>query len=248
MIITFFDLETTGVSVTKDRIVQISAIKVDEKYNLIAESKKNFLINPTIPIPKGASDVHGISDEMVKDKPTFKAYSEGMFQYFSNTAVAGYNIRGYDVPLLSEEFGRVGIAWPPPDIKMIDAFSIFKQKEKRDLSSALKFYAGEEMTGAHDAENDNLATIKILQGQIAMYPEIAAMDLNQLHDFCIAGKKTLDLAGKIGINEQGQAIYAFGKDIGKTVKENPGFAQWMLKNDFPKETKNIITQLLSTKN
>ncbi len=240
--IIFFDLETTGVSVTKDRIVSISAIKCDEQYNVL--ESKNILMNPTIPIPAGATEVHGITDEMVKGQPTFQGYSKAMANWFGDCVLAGYNIRGYDVPLLSEEFARCNITWPLPGYKIIDAFSIFKAREKRDLASALKFYAGETLEGAHNAENDNLATIKVFKGQLAMYQDLREMTVDQIHDYCILGKKSLDLAGKIGINDEGKAIYAFGKDAGKTVKENPSFALWMLKNDFPGETKTILRELL----
>lgn len=240
--IIFFDLETTGVSVTKDRIVSISAIKCDEQYNVL--ESKNMLINPTIPIPAGATEVHGITDEMVKDQPTFQGYSKAMANWFSDCVLAGYNIRGYDVPLLSEEFARCNIAWPAPGYKIIDAFSIFKAREKRDLAAALRFYAGETLEGAHNAENDNLATMKVFKGQLAMYPDLREMTIDQIHDYCILGKNCMDLAGKIGINEAGKPIYAFGKDVGKTIKENPSFALWMLKNDFPGETKTILREIL----
>ncbi len=242
--IIFFDLETTGVSTTKDRIVQISAVKVDKDFNIIPDTKKKLLINPEMPIPAGATKVHGITDEMVKGQPNFKSYATSMFNYFDGCVVAGYNISVFDVPLLSEEFGRCGLTWPAKKIQVLDSFKIFRIKEKRDLASALRFYTGEVMEGAHDAENDNLATIKILKGQLKMYPDLSTMDIDALHEFCCDGVKTLDLAGKIGINEQGQAYYTFGKDSGKTVKENPGFASWMLKNDFPADTKSVINKLL----
>ncbi len=244
--ILFFDLETTGTSITKDRIVQISAVKVDpdNNFNIIEGSSKNILINPTFCIPAEATKVHGITDAMVIDKPVFQKYSNSMFAYFSGVTLAGYNIRSFDVPLLSEEFARCNISWPAKDLKTIDAFSIFRLKEKRDLATALKFYAGEVLEGAHNAENDNLATLKVLKGQLAMYPELATMDINQLHDFCSDGKKTLDLAGKIGINANGEAYYTFGKAINKLVRNDTGFANWMLKNDFSNDTKNVVTQLL----
>ncbi len=240
--IIFFDLETTGVSVTKDRIVSLSAIKCDSGYNIL--EKKNILINPTIPIPAGATEVHKITDEMVKDKPTFVGYSKAMANWFADSVLAGYNIRSFDVPLLSEEFNRCQISWPLPGVKILDSFAIFKSKEKRDLSAALKFYTGETMEGAHDAENDNIATIKIFKGQLAMYEDLKEMNIDQLHDYCTLGKKTKDLAGKIGINEAGKEIYAFGKDTGLTIKENPSFALWMLKNDFTGETKSILREIL----
>lgn len=244
MNIIFFDLETTGTSTTKDRIVSLSAFKVDEKYNLIEGSQKDLLVNPGIPIPVGASDVHGITDDMVKDKPSFKQYAQGIHQYFSGCALAGYNIKSFDVPILSEELGRCELLFPQSDVKIIDSFNIFRIKEKRDLSSALKFYTGETMEGAHDANNDNIATLKIFMGQMNHYPELAEMDVAKLHEFCNDGKTFLDLAGKIGVNEKGEAYYTFGKDVGKTLKSSPGFGEWMLKNDFPTNTKNIIRAII----
>lgn len=238
----FFDAETTGVSTTKDRIVQISTVKVDEQYNIIEGTKKTFLINPTIPIPAGATEIHGITDEMVKGKPTFAAYSQSMFVYFSDCILAGYNIKRFDVLMLAEEFNRCGISWPAPNTKMIDAFRIFVIKEKRDLSAAVKFYTGKEMEGAHDAEKDNLATLAVFKGQLEMYPELKEIDIDE---YCNEGVKTLDLAGKIGVNDKGEAFYTFGKCINVLVKDDPGFAQWMLKNDFPSETKKIINQILT---
>ncbi len=238
----FFDLETTGVSTTRDKIVSMSAIKCDPEFNVM--ESKSLLINPNMPIPPAATAVHGITDEMVKDKPVFREYSKAMLAWFGDCHLAGYNIRSYDVPLLSEEFNRTGLSWPPRGVKILDMFSIFKEKEKRDLSAAVKFYTGETLEGAHNAENDNLATIKVFKGQLAMYEDLRTMTIDQIHDFCLCGKKSLDLAGKIGINDKGEAIYAFGKDIGKTVKQNPGFAQWMLKGDFPSETKAVLIELL----
>ncbi len=149
--------------------------------------------------------------------------------------------------MLSEEFNRCGISWPPAGIKQIDPFRIFAMKEKRDLAAAVKFYTGKTFEGAHDAENDNLATLEVFKGQMSMYPEIGSMGVDQLSEYCCEGVRTLDLAGKIGINEQGEAYYTFGKCIGQLVKSDPSFAQWMLKNDFPAETKSVINKLLTTK-
>lgn len=243
----FFDLETTGTSVTRDRIVQIAAVKIDSNYNVIPGTQKKILINPSIPIPAGATKVHGITDEMVKDEPVFSDYAKSMFKYFSEPVIAGYNIRNYDVPLLSEEFARCGIVWPSPDVKIIDQYKIFSLNEKRDLSSALKFYTGETMEGAHDAENDNLATIKIFKGQLDKYPDLAKMDTAQLHNFCNEGKTMLDIAGKIGVNEKGEAYYTFGKSVNVLVKNDPGFGNWMLKNDFTSDTKRVVKELLNIK-
>ncbi len=243
----FFDLETTGTSVTKDRIIQIAAVKVDKDFNIIPDTRKKLLVNPTIPIPEGATKVHGITNEMVKDKPEFKAYANSMFQYFSDPVIAGYNIKNYDVPLLAEEFARCNISWPAAGTKFIDQYRIFSLKEKRDLTAALKFYTGETMDGAHDAENDNLATIKIFKGQMNMYKDLEEMCYEEIHDFCNDGKNTLDLAGKIALNNNGEAYYTFGKAANILVKNDTGFGHWMLKNDFTADTKRVLRELLNIK-
>lgn len=234
--IIFFDLETTGVSITKDRIVQLSAIKVNQDMQII--DKKKILVNPTIPIPKEASDVHHITDEMVKDCPRFKSYSKAVFEFFKDCILAGFNIKNFDVPLLAEEFAREGLDFNF-DIKIIDAYQIFIQKEKRDLASAVKFYCGYDIEGAHDAEVDNKATIDVLSGQMFAY----GMSLNECIEFCKT--ETLDFAGKIGLKD-GEPIYTFGKDKGKKVRDEPGFARWMLSQDFSSNTKSIIRDILKT--
>lgn len=238
-----FDLESTGTSVTKDRIVSLAAKKVDREFNEVSPMR-TILINPQMPIPAQATEVHGITDEMVKGAGTFAAYSKALAEYFEGCDLAGYNLKSFDVPLLSEEFARVGVIFPAPGTLIFDSYKIFSIKERRDLTGALKFYAGEAMEGAHDAGNDVLATEKVLKGQFAMYDDLREMDSEALHEFCNDGKKPLDIAGKIVLNEQGVAVYGFGKDEGKTVQDNPGFGLWMLKNDFPSDTKKVLNQLL----
>jgi DNA polymerase-3 subunit epsilon len=244
--IIFFDIESTGLSVVNDRIVQLSATCIDNDYNVIEGTKKNILLDPCIPISPEATAVHGITNEMVKGKPTFSRYAESMRKYFCNAALAGYNIKTFDVPLLSEEFARCGISWPAENTKILDCYNIFRIKEKRDLASAVKFYTGEIFEDAHDAEKDMLATVKVMKGQMAMYQDLNVMSIDDLHDFCSSGKKTLDLTGKFGVRENGDIFYTFGKHKDQLVTDNLPYLSWMLEaGDFTTETKNIAKKLLT---
>jgi len=231
--IIFFDLETTGTSISKDRIVQISMIKTNESLEIL--DKKKLLLNPGIDIPKEASDVHGITNEMVKGKPTFKDYSPKVFGFMNDCDfIAGFNIKQFDVPLLFEEFARCGLIWKPNP--QIDCSVIFKKHEQRTLSAALKFYCGTEMTDAHDAEADVLATIEVLKGQLFMY-DIKDPVLESNYDN--EGEK-LDIAGKI-IMKDGVEIFTFGKRKGLSVKGDLRYCAWCLTaEDITFNTKYII--------
>lgn len=253
--IIIFDLETTGVDIANDRIVQIATIKIRpervrmDSTELIVlndrEDLKSYLINPDIPIPASATETHGITDEMVNDKFKFPSYAKALFDYFKGCDIAGYNSNKFDVPLLSEEFARCGITFPEAGTKLIDAYNIFAQKEKRDLTAALKFYCDKEMEGSHDAGNDVMATYEVLKAQLIHYQDIGEMDLTQLSDFC-GGATRVDLAGTIVLNDKGVAIYNIGKDKGKTIWDNPGFARWMLKPEqsFTSNTKAELKAIL----
>lgn len=240
--ILFFDLETTGKSTTTDRIIELAAIKLDADFNPITDW--NVLrFNPGVPIMN--SGIHGITDEMVADEVPFSAYAEVLHEYFSNSVLAGYNIKNYDVPLLSEEFGRCNLSWPPLGIVTLDAYKIFALKERRDLTYAVKFYTGNTLEGAHGAKADVTGTIDVLKSQLQMYPDLAAMSPEELQSFCDEGVRNVDLAGKIYLNDQGVACYSFGtKTKGVPVVNDRGFGEWMLKNDFPTNTKNVIRSLI----
>jgi DNA polymerase-3 subunit epsilon len=240
--IIYFDLETTGTEVDKSRIVQIAAARIDPE---TGEAKtKKVLVNPGILIPKEASDVHGITDQMVEGCPTFKAISKSLFEYMDGCDLGGFNIINFDVPLLAEEFLRAGLNWPAPGTLFIDAMKIFYEKEPRTLSGAVKHYLKREHADAHDAQADILATIEVYHAQLKAYADLGQMDRQELHDFCQGDEKRVDLAGKIVLNATGVPVYSFGKDKGKSIKNNPGFAIWMLKNSFPTETKNHLKKLL----
>jgi DNA polymerase-3 subunit epsilon len=241
----YIDLETTGTETETDRIVQIAAFKSSQDFSQKTDVRQIF-INPGIPIPKAASDVHGITDEMVRDKPNFKQISKSLHEYLDGCHICGFNICNFDVPLLSEEFARVGIEWPRPGTLFIDTYRIFAEKEKRDLAGAVKFYLKAEHVDAHDAAGDILATGAVLFEQLRYYPDLGAMNLNQLHAFCEGEHPRVDLAGKI-VLINGVACYSFGKHKGQPVLSQEGFAHWMLKNSFPTDTKKKLRQILFSK-
>ena len=239
----FFDLESTGKNPTTDRIIQLCAVKKDADFK-DASDWKNVSLNPTIPISPEATAVHGITDEMVSGLAPFASYAKALYEFFSEGILAGYNIKAFDIPLLSEEFARCGYTWPLPGMKIVDAYKIFSIKERRDLTYAVKFYTGEEFKGAHDAEADVDATINVLAGQLSRYPDLKAMSIDELETFCNEGVRSVDLAGKIVLNDQDIPCYAFGKSKGVPVVNDRGFGEWMLKNDFTTDTKNVIKSLI----
>lgn len=240
--IIFFDLETTGVEITKDRIVEIGCVKMYSDFTLVEEPKK-YRFNPGVNIPEEATAVHGITNEMVANEPPFAARASALYSYLKDCVLGGYNIISFDVPLLSEEFARCGITWPEPGQKIVDAFNIFREKEKRDLTSAYKFYCGKQLEGAHDALNDVTATAEVFRAMVTKYEDLTEMSLEQIHDFCQGQYPFVDVAGKIVLKE-GVPVYSFGKDKFKSVVDNPGFGRWMLNQDFPTNTKNVIISLI----
>lgn len=241
--IIFFDLETTGVDTSKDRIVSMCSWKLDADFQERVPIKTH-LINPGIPIPPEASAVHGITDEMVKDAPTFAQLANGMFDFYDGCDYAGFNIINFDVPLLSEEFDRVGKSWPRVGSKFVDAHKIFAAKERRDLSGAAYFYLGEKHEDAHDATADVKMTVAVFKAQRNRYADLTDIDAI---DKISRGEKAVDIAGKLEFNENGDIVYAFGKDKGKVVRDNPGFGRWMLGQSFPRQTKFIVDALVNAK-
>lgn len=235
----FFDLETTGTNISKDRIVQISAIKTinDKEIDRI-----DHLINPEMIIPQEAIDVHKITNEMVKDAPTFSFLAPMLFVFF-NGDLAGFNQINFDVPLLSEEFHRAGFDFPSEDVLFVDVKNIFHKKEKRDLSSALKFYCGKDHDDAHSAIGDVLATMEILKAMKRKYSDLPA-DRKELNDFCFGGNPIVDISGKLTRNEKNQIVYNFGRYAGERVDQLPSYANWILQNDFPRNTKSIIRKIM----
>ena len=241
--ICFFDLETTGTNPGKDRIVEIAVLKLD-----INNQKKEMVwrVNPECPIPDEASSVHGITDEMVKDQPIFKQISKEIYNFIEGCDLGGYNIDKFDLPLLVEEFIRSGIDVSSfVKVKTVDVQTIFFKKEPRDLSSALKFYCNKDHGNAHTALDDTIATYEVLLSQLDKYD-----DLEPSVDFLSTltrRNKNIDFAGRIIEDDNGDAIFNFGKHKGKKVKEvltkEKGYYSWMMNSDFPEYTKKVITQI-----
>ncbi|GGZ31124.1 DNA polymerase III subunit epsilon [Echinicola pacifica] len=250
----FFDLEATGINISTDRIVEISIVKVHPGGE---EEIKTMKINPTVPIPKEVSLIHGIYDKDIKDAPTFKDVAKELHQFLEGADLAGFNVLKYDIPLLVEEFLRAGIDFDIEKRNLLDAQKIFHMMEKRNLSAAYKFYCGQKLENAHSAEADTLATYAVFKAQIERYENEVAEDLQgnklgviendmkKIHN--LINEKMVDLAGRFINNDQGVECFNFGKHRGKPVeqvlKEEPNYYDWMMKGDFPLDTKRKFTQI-----
>jgi DNA polymerase-3 subunit epsilon len=250
----FFDLETTGVNVTQDRIVEIAVIKVMPNGEIIRKTNR---VNPTIPIPAESSAIHGITNEDVADKPTFKELAKDYAKFFEGSDMAGFNILKFDVPVLVEEFLRAGVEFDYSRKKIIDAQKIFHMMEKRTLSAAFKFYCGKEMIDAHSAEADTQATMDVLLAQIARYDNqpvvdglgntvgIIKNDMEELNK--LTSSEMVDLGGRMVKNDKGEPVFNFGKHKNKPVltvlREEPSYYDWMMNGDFPLDTKRRLTEL-----
>ena len=238
--IVFFDLETTGLQIAKDRIVEISILKVFPNGN---KESKTWLVNPTIPIPEEITDIHGISDKKVANEPTFKELSKEISELIHNCDLGGYNSNKFDIPLLAEEFLRSGIDFDMKNRKAIDVQNIFHKLEQRTLVAAYKFYCDKDLTNAHSAEADTTATYEVLLSQLDKYGELEN-NVSFLSEFSEIGWKFADMAGFIRYNKKGEEILSFGKYRGVTLKEiwndNPGYFSWIQNADFPLYTKNVM--------
>jgi DNA polymerase-3 subunit epsilon len=240
--IIFFDLETTGINVATDRIVELSYLKV---YPNGDEESKTMKINPTIPIPPQTTAIHGIKDEDVKDAPTFASIAKNLAKEFEGCDFAGYNSNKFDLPLIIEEFLRADVEIDLKNRKTVDVQVIFLKKEQRTLSAGYKFYCGKELKNAHSAEADTQATYEILQAQLDRYPDLTN-DINELAKFS-SHNKNADFAGRIIFNDKDQEVFNFGKYKGKPVEEvlqkDPGYYGWMMNGDFPLYTKKVLTSI-----
>ena len=238
----FIDLETTGVNVASDRIVEICILKLLPGGN---KEMKTWRVNPGIPIPKPSIDIHGITDEDVKDAPRFSELAPAVYKFLDNCDIAGYNSNKFDVPLLVEEFLRVDIDFDVRGRKLVDVQNIFHQMEQRTLIAAYRFYCNKELENAHSAEGDTIATQEILEAQIEKYHDLRN-DITFLHEFS-ARNNCVDLAGRIVYNEKGEEVFNFGKHKDKRVEEifktEPSYYQWMMDGDFPLYTKKVITAI-----
>ena len=240
--IVFFDLETTGINVATDRIVEISILKINTDGT---EESKTMRINPEMPIPKKSSDIHGIKDEDVADCPTFKDVARELASFMEGCDIAGYNSNKFDIPLLAEEFIRADVDLDMKKRKFIDVQTIFHKMEKRTLEAAYKFYCDKNLNDAHSAEADTRATYEVLQAQLDRYNNLKN-DIDWLSKFS-AHNKNADFAGRIIFNDKGEEVFNFGKYKGQKVTEvlekDPGYYGWMMNGDFPLFTKKVLTNI-----
>ena len=240
--IIFFDLETTGTSVTSDRIVEISLIKVFPDGHTEEKTRR---INPECHIPEQSTAIHHITDEDVKDAPTFKQIAKSLHELFSDSDIAGFNSNKFDVPLLIEEFGRAGLVFDVAGRSFVDVQGIFHKMEQRTLVAAYRFYCGKELNDAHSATADTRATYEVLLSQLDRYPDLKN-DVESLAEFS-SGGRNVDLAGRMVYDDNHEPIFNFGKNKGKKVRDvvrhEPGFIQWIMQGDFPKETKDQLRRL-----
>lgn len=233
----FFDLETTGVDILNDRIVEISLIKVDSDLNQI--DSYTSLINPLMPIPQGASDVHGVTDEQVESAPTFENISAHLIEFLDDCDLAGYNSNRFDIPLLVNEFKRVGYVYDVSKVNVVDIYQIETKYRPNTLGAVYKRHTGKELSGAHGAEVDTMATLAIFKSQIQEYE--LPKDFSTLEDIMLNGEKRLDLGGKLKY-VNGVVTWAFGKHINEPVANQPNYVNWVLGADFPEDLKTILKQ------
>lgn len=251
----FFDLETTGTNVASDRIVEIAILKIHPNGN-----KEEFLklVNPEMPIPPIAASIHGITDEKIKNEPTFKELAPAISAFLKGCDLGGYNSNKFDIPILVEEFLRAGIDFDLSSRRFVDVQNIFHQMEQRTLKAAYKFYCGKDLVNAHSALADIYATYEVFLSQLQRYDGVEFEDKNgnkfipvkndikALHDFTNINKN-VDLAGRIIYNDKGVEVFNFGKHTGKAVEEvfkvEPSYYDWMMKGDFPLYTKKVITAI-----
>ena len=239
----FFDLETTGVNINNDRIVEICYLKVYPNGN---EESKTLRINPEMHIPEQSSAVHGIYDEDVADCPTFKEVAKQIARDIEGCDIAGFNSNRFDVPLLAEEFLRAGVDIDMSRRKFIDVQVIYHKLEQRTLSAAYKFYCDKNLEDAHTAEADTRATYEVLKAQLDRYPETLQNDMAFLSEYS-SFTRNVDFAGRMVYDEQGVPTFNFGKYKGKSVEEvlrrDPGYYSWMLQGDFTLNTKQMLTRI-----
>lgn len=239
----FFDLETTGINIATDRIVELCYIKVYPNGN---EESKSMRINPEMHIPEASSAIHGIYDEDVKDSPTFKQVARELANAIEGCDLAGFNSNRFDIPMLAEEFLRAEVDFDLTRRKFIDVQNIYHKLEKRTLSAAYKFYCGKDLENAHSALADTQATYEVLQAQLDKYPNELQNDMQFLADFSRMSNN-VDFAGRIVYNEQGVEVFNFGKYKGMPVTEvlqkDSGYYGWVMQGDFTRNTKQVLTQL-----
>ncbi|WBL26671.1 3'-5' exonuclease [Zunongwangia sp. HGR-M22] len=240
--ICFFDLETTGTNLAKDRIVEIAILKVFPNGN---KESRTWLVNPEMEIPKEVIDIHGISNEKVANEPTFKELSKQVYDMIKGCDLGGYNSNRFDIPLLAEELLRADIDFDMKNMLAVDVQTIFHKKEQRTLAAAFKFYCGKDLIDAHSAAADTEATFEVLKSQLDRYDDLEN-DIKWLSKYS-ARKTFADFAGFITFNKKGQEVFSFGKYRGKLVEEvlekEPGYFGWLQNADFPLYTKKVLTAI-----
>ena len=238
----FFDLETTGIHIEKDRIVEISYLKIMPDGT---EESMTWRVNPLMPIPQQSTAIHGITDDDVKDCPIFSEIAETIAERINGCDLAGFNSNRFDIPLLAEEFLRVGIDVDLNSCKCIDVQNIYHKMEPRNLKMAYKHYCGKELTNMHQAEHDTRATYEVLMSQLDMYSELEN-DVEALSSFS-SFTNFVDFSGRMIYNENGEEVFNFGKYKGQIVvealKKDPNFYQWVMKGDFSLDTKKKLTNI-----
>ncbi|RKE92212.1 3'-5' exonuclease [Ichthyenterobacterium magnum] len=240
--ICFFDLETTGINISKDRIVEISILKV---FPSGKEERHTWKVNPEMPIPTEVTAIHGISDADVAGKPTFRELAKEVHNLIKDSDLGGFNSNRFDIPLLAEEMLRADVDFDIKNRHAVDVQTIFHKMEQRTLSAAYKFYCDKDLEGAHSAEADTNATYEVLKAQIEKYDDLEN-DTKFLAEFS-SRKKFADFAGFISYNKEGVECFSFGKHKGKLVTEvlekEPGYFGWLLNADFPLYTKKVLTAI-----
>jgi len=242
-----FDLESTGLNITEDRIIELSYVKV---YPDGHEESKTYRFNPEKEIPQQAIDVHGITNAMLENEPTFKQRAHDIAHVFEGSDIAGFNSNHFDIPLLAQEMSKASVNFDPSQHKFIDVQTIYHKREKRDLEAACLFYCGHPMENHHAAADDAKTTLEVLKAQLDHYandPEPLVNDVDFLSQYS-THNRNVDLAGRIILNDQKQPIFNFGKHKGKTVEDvftklDYGYYDWMMKSDFAENTKQVITKL-----
>lgn len=249
-----FDLETTGIKVSEDRIVEYSFVKINPDQSKEVKTQR---LNPTIPIPHETSLIHGIYDKDVAEAPTFKMVAKNLAKWLEGCDLGGFNVIKFDVPMLVEEFLRAEVDFEITNRKLIDAQRFFHLMEKRNLSAAYKFYCGKDLNNAHSAEADTLATMEVFEAQVEKYQNMEVTDnlgkkigvfennMATLHSLTFS--KMADLAGRLVYNNQNEVVFNFGKHRGKAVtevlKKEPSYYDWMMKGDFTRDTKRRLTEI-----
>ena len=241
--IAFFDLESTGVDVSKDRIVEISIQKLMPNGEKQTFTKR---VNPEMPIPIEASEVHGIYDFDVLNEKTWKEIAPEVVEFIGDADLAGYNSNRFDIPMLMEELLRVEVELDMTDRKRIDVQNIFYKQEKRTLEAALQFYCGKTLENAHSAEADTTATMDVLLAQIERYDDLEG-NVDFLAEYSEMGNKMADYAGRFVFNADGEPCFNFGKHKGKTIEDvlrrEPSYYSWMMQGDFPRYTKKVLQEV-----